>query len=111
MIYLHVFGSPLVIINSFSATKSALENKSALYANPADFYFASNIVGLQEVTLLQPDGPAHKESRRLFAGVMGSKASLARFVPKVEAVVQHFLLQLLDKPEDRFLPIHIRRSV
>jgi cytochrome P450 len=109
IIYFRIFNSPLVIINSFSLARSALEMKNALYANPPDLYFASSVSGLQDVTLLQRDGPEHKESRRLFAGVMGSKASLTRFIPKVDTAVQNFLQDLLDNPEGTPLPVHIRK--
>jgi cytochrome P450 len=89
---------PVLLLNSLEATSAAFEGKSAIYSHTPNLYFSSKVAGFGDLLVLQPDGPRHREGRRLIAGVMGSRASLARFAPAIEDAVRALLRRVPRGP-------------
>jgi cytochrome P450 len=102
---------PVLLLSSFESASTALEGKSAIYSHTPNLYFSSKVAGFGDLIVLQPDGPRHREGRRLVASVMGSRASLTRFTPTIEDAVRALLKRVLENPSDQMLSDHIRKRV
>jgi hypothetical protein len=104
-------GTHVMILNSPEATSKILDAKSANYSDRPYFHFIHRMVGWDQTTGSMDDGPILQEQRRLIAQEIGSKNSLQRFGPLLEAQNNQFLQRLLDQPSPKLLLGHIRKYV
>lgn len=66
-------------------------------------------VGWKHNTAFLPDGDILRHRRKGFGRIIGSNAAASQFNGLLEAEVAHFLLHLLESPEE--LQDHIKRFV
>ncbi|KZT05767.1 cytochrome P450 [Laetiporus sulphureus 93-53] len=100
MVYMNYLGQPIVILNSARAAREMLEKKGAFYSDRPVFTFLGRMVGWDNIMPFLPYGPRHRESRRLFAPVLGSRTTLERFIPLMEYQISRILPRLIRYPND-----------
>ncbi|GBE86411.1 O-methylsterigmatocystin oxidoreductase [Sparassis crispa] len=90
-----LLGQHFVILNSHKHAVSLLEKRSSIYSDRPKLHIAGDVIGWARTLVLSPYGPTFREIRRLFAQLFGTRDSMARFVPLVEAETSRFLVRLL----------------
>lgn len=103
-----LLGQPMVIINSYKHAYELLERRSAVYSDRPHMIMAGDIVGWNQILVLQRYGHQFRDYRRLMARVLGSRKSVAEFMPVIEEQTSLLLLRLLREPTSD-LPTQIRK--
>lgn len=112
MISLNILGQPMVILNSTKHAAALLERRSAIYSDRPSMPVAGDFIGWARSLALCSYGQRFREFRRLFSQFMGTKDSMARFMPMVENEEGKFLLSLWKDGSAESLDVskHIRRT-
>ncbi|KAI0753652.1 cytochrome P450 [Fomes fomentarius] len=103
-----LLGQPMVIINSYKHAYALLEKRSAVYSDRPHMIMAGDIVGWDQILVLQRYGHQFRDYRRLMARVLGSRKSVEEFMPVIEEQTSLLLLRLLKEPTSD-LPTQIRK--
>ncbi|KAF5387612.1 hypothetical protein D9615_000087 [Tricholomella constricta] len=103
-----VLGQPLIILNSAKAAYEMLDKKSPIYSDRPVLQMGGNLVGWKNTLVLLPYGDRFRRFRRLFHGVIGSRASMKKFSIIEEFETHRFLRRVLTKPGD--LASHVRHT-
>ncbi|OTA95517.1 hypothetical protein M434DRAFT_393743 [Hypoxylon sp. CO27-5] len=103
-----VMGQTIVIINDARLAFELLEKRSAKYSSRPRQIFAGEMVGWGNALALSPYNDRFRAYRKNMSRVMGTKTNTSQFNKLQEAEVGHFLLHLLENPED--FVNHIRRE-
>ncbi|KAI1826768.1 cytochrome P450 [Xylaria intraflava] len=101
-------GQPIIIINDADTAFQLLEKRSVKYSSRPRQIVAGEIIGWQHAVGGSPNNARWRTMRKNMSRIMGTKATAAQFHKLQEAGVGHFLLHLLDTPE-QFLD-HIKRQ-
>ncbi|KAF1811944.1 putative cytochrome P450 oxidoreductase OrdA-like protein [Eremomyces bilateralis CBS 781.70] len=103
-----VMGQTIVIINDSRLAFEVMEKRSAIHSSRPKQLFAGEMVGWENSLGLSPYNNRFRAYRRNFARIIGSKPLAAEFNGLQQTEVGHFLLHVLDKPDD--LVDHIRKE-
>lgn len=104
-----VMGQTLIIINDSKLAFELLEKRSAIHSSRPKQIFAGEMLGWENSLGLSPYNNRFRTYRKNMAKIIGSKSAASQFNQLQEAEAGHFLLHVLEKPEN--LLDHIRRSV
>ncbi|KAI8625989.1 cytochrome P450 [Xylariaceae sp. FL1651] len=104
-----VLGKSLVIINDARLAFELFEKRSAKYSSRPKQVLAGEMVGWEKTLGLSPYNKRFRAMRKNLNRIIGSKTAAANFHGLQHAEMAHFLLHVLQRPED--LATHIRRSV
>ncbi|KAG6881030.1 hypothetical protein C0995_003306, partial [Termitomyces sp. Mi166 len=85
-----------------------LDKKSPIYSDRPVLQMGGNLVGWRNTLVLLPYGDRFRRFRRLFHGIIGSRASMKQFSYIEELETQKFLRRVLAKPAD--LAEHVRHT-
>ncbi|KAF8076044.1 cytochrome P450 [Lyophyllum atratum] len=103
-----VLGQPLIILNSAKVATEMLDRKSPIYSDRPVLQMGGNLVGWKNTLVLLPYGDRFRRFRRLFHGVIGSRANMKKFSHVEELETHRFLRRVLTKPGD--LAAHVRHT-
>ncbi|KAG5723754.1 O-methylsterigmatocystin oxidoreductase [Termitomyces sp. T112] len=103
-----IFSQPIVILNSAKIANDMLDKKSPIYSDRPVLQMGGNLVGWKNTFVLLPYGDRFRRFRRLFHGIIGSRASMKQFFHIEELETHKFLRRVLAKPAD--LAEHIRHT-
>ncbi|PFH52584.1 hypothetical protein AMATHDRAFT_74066 [Amanita thiersii Skay4041] len=103
-----VLGQPIIILNSRKAAYEMLDKKSVIYSDRPTLQMGGELVGWKNTLVLLPYGDRFRRYRRLFHSLVGSHATIKKFIPVEELETRRFLRRVLAKPED--LASHIRKT-
>ncbi|KAJ7185204.1 cytochrome P450 [Mycena filopes] len=105
IIYLDVFGTPFVVLNSHKAAMDLLDKRSGIYSNRSTLVMATELMGWEDSIFFQPYG--NSPGRRLLHEQFQSSAA-TRFWPQQTNTSHRLLSCLLESPEN-FME-HIRHA-
>ncbi|TDZ33333.1 O-methylsterigmatocystin oxidoreductase [Colletotrichum spinosum] len=105
---INVLGKTIIVVNDAKTAIDMLEKQST-YSSRPQFYFTGEIVGWGDTTVSLSYNEKLRSHRKNFARIIGTKSSTAQYHAMQEAEVAHFLLHLLDDPDN--LRDHIKRQV
>ncbi|KAF1837812.1 cytochrome P450 [Decorospora gaudefroyi] len=103
-----VLGQTFVIVNDAEITLEMLRDRAAIYSDRPATVFGGEMVGWKNVTVFLQYDETLKAHRKNIAKVAGSSVSVAAFDRVQEEEAAHFLLDVLDSPENLFQ--HIRQE-
>ncbi|KAG5644939.1 hypothetical protein DXG03_007404 [Asterophora parasitica] len=103
-----VLGQPFIILNSAKAAYEMLDKKSPIYSDRPVLQMGGELIGWRNTLVLLPYGDRFRRFRRLFHGVIGSRANLKKFSHVEEFEAHRFLRRVLTKPAD--LAAHVRHT-
>ncbi|KAJ9647671.1 hypothetical protein H2204_000301 [Knufia peltigerae] len=103
-----VMGQTLIIINDSKLAFELMEKRSAIHSSRPRQIFAGEMVGWENTLGLCPYNYRFRAFRKKMAKIIGTKSSASQFNKLQEAEAGHFLLHVLEKPEN--LLEHIRRE-
>jgi len=103
-----VMGQTLIIISDPEIAFELMRDKSAIYSSRPHQTFSCDIVGWKNATAMSPHNDAWKIHRKNIAKVASTNTSVKMFDHVQETESAHFLLNLLDSPNDLF--DHIRKE-
>ncbi|GJC86306.1 multifunctional cytochrome P450 monooxygenase af510 [Colletotrichum liriopes] len=124
---LRVIGKPFIIINDSQVALDILEKKSAEFSSRPSLTFIGEMyaVAMNRISLCSlpsnfrvgwvkatggiPYNHTFRLHRKVFARIIGTKTTASQFDELQEAEVGHFLLHVLDSPEN--LKEHIHKQV
>ena len=86
------------MLNSSKAAIDLLDKRSAIYSDRPVFMMFGEIVGWKKVLTLTQYGPRFRESRKFMARLMGTRASVERFVPLQERETAKCLARIMTDP-------------
>lgn len=92
-----LLGQPLIIVGSHQTAIDMLERKTSLYSDRPRLTMA-RLVGWDRLTALLPYGPRWRETRRLFAPALGSRASVVAFEPIMNVQITRALPRMVLNP-------------
>ncbi|KAI0128219.1 putative cytochrome P450 oxidoreductase OrdA-like protein [Hypoxylon sp. NC0597] len=103
-----VLGQTIVIINDARLAFELFEKRSAKYSSRPRQIFAGEMVGWENALGLSPYNDRFRAYRKNMSRIIGTKTTASQFNKLQEAEVGHFLLHLLDDPEN--CVNHIRKE-
>ncbi|KAK5361817.1 hypothetical protein LTR20_009397 [Exophiala xenobiotica] len=103
-----VMGQTLIIINDSKLAFELMEKRSAIHSSRPKQIFAGEMLGWENSLGLSPYNNRFRTYRKNMAKMIGSKSAASQFNELQEAEAGHFLLHVLEKPEN--LLDHIRRE-
>ncbi|KAK7900779.1 hypothetical protein LTR67_003063 [Exophiala xenobiotica] len=103
-----VMGQTLIIINDSKLAFELMEKRSAIHSSRPKQIFAGEMLGWENSLGLSPYNNRFRTYRKNMAKIIGSKSAASQFNELQEAEAGHFLLHVLEKPEN--LLDHIRRE-
>ncbi|KAM0270336.1 hypothetical protein ACHAPA_003520 [Fusarium lateritium] len=103
-----VMGQTIVVINDARIAFELLDKRSIKYSSRPKMVFAGEMVGWEDSVGFSEYNERFKTYRKNMARFIGSKTAAAEYNSLQEAEVGHFLLHVLDKPEN--LVDHIRKE-
>ncbi|CAJ2510785.1 Uu.00g064100.m01.CDS01 [Anthostomella pinea] len=101
-----LLGTTIVILNSAQATGELLEKRSPIYSSRPQSVFGGDMCGWNQTTGPLAYGDRLRNHRKSMHSVLGTRASLSRFLPLQEIEVHRFLFRVLETPSD--LIKHVR---
>ncbi|KZL71681.1 cytochrome p450 oxidoreductase [Colletotrichum tofieldiae] len=104
----NVLGNTLIIINDAQIAFDLFEKQSLTFSSRPELTFL-NMVGWNDGTGGLPYNETLRIHRKNFARIIGTKATASQFNKLQEAEVAHFLLHVLDDPEN--FEKHIQKEV
>ncbi|KZT72767.1 cytochrome P450 [Daedalea quercina L-15889] len=107
VIYIRVFGNPILVINSAKAAADLLDKRSSIYSSRPYRTMVSNLMGWDWLFSTIPYGPRWKQHRTLFHHYFNTTTSPAHH-PIQTKETSVMLQNLLTTPGN--LPHHIRRT-
>ena len=93
-----VFGTKVVILGSLTAAQELLEKRGAIYSD-RPWSTMANLIGYDNLLLMQPYNEKTKHTRRMVLKAIGSQALTRDFMPLMSQTVQDFVSNLLASPE------------
>ncbi|KZS89229.1 cytochrome P450 [Sistotremastrum niveocremeum HHB9708] len=99
LVYVNIFGTPTLILNSYEDAKELLGVRSQIYSDRPRLSVAGELVGWNRSLVLGKFGERHRTMRRLLARSIGGKHAQS-FRLHEEFAICTFLLNLLEKPRD-----------
>jgi len=103
-----VLGQTIVILNDSKFAYELFENRSAIHSSRSNQVMVGELMGWENTLVFVPHSSRFRAYRKKMARIFGSKTAAAQFYDMQEAEVAHFLLRLLDRPEE--LNDHIRNE-
>ncbi|CCF34180.1 hypothetical protein CH063_06228 [Colletotrichum higginsianum] len=100
-------GQTLVIVNDARLATELLDGRSAKHSSRPMQVMTGEMVGYKDLLGGLPYGEQFRAQRKDVSRVLGTKAAAAKYNTLQEAEVGHFLLHLLDDPDN--LVEYIRR--
>ncbi|KAF4473096.1 O-methylsterigmatocystin oxidoreductase [Fusarium albosuccineum] len=95
-----VMGQTLVIINDARLAFELLEKRSAKHSSRPRQIFAGEMLGWENSLGLSQYNDRFRTYRKNMSRIIGSKTTASQYNTLQEAEVGHFLLQVLDNPDD-----------
>ncbi|KAH7253445.1 cytochrome P450 [Fusarium solani] len=95
-----VMGQTLVIINDAQIAFELLEKRSVKHSSRPRQIFAGEMLGWENSLGLSQYNGRFRTYRKNMSRIIGSKTAAAQYNTLQEAEVGHFLLHVLDNPED-----------
>lgn len=90
-------GQPLVIVNS-ADIMAQMDKQSAIYSDRPRLEMGGELVGYSKTIVIMPYGNRFRTFRKHFSRIMGTPATLSRFLPMVETEIRKFVKRTLTKP-------------
>ncbi|KAI1321957.1 cytochrome P450 [Xylariaceae sp. FL0255] len=106
---LTVLGKPIIIINDAQLAFELFDKRSELYSCRPQQTFVGEMVGWNRAMGMAPWNNQLRAMRKNISRGIGSNAAIARYHDLQDAEVSHFLLHMLESPED--LSEHLRKAV
>ncbi|KAI0691331.1 cytochrome P450 [Cytidiella melzeri] len=106
IIYIHIFGNPLLVLNTAEAVDDLFEKRGALYSSRPVRPMITELVGFDWLFSTMPYGARWNRHRTLFLQYYNPSNLAVR--PAISHEVDVLLLNLLVTPEKMFH--HVRRS-
>ncbi|KAF1813984.1 cytochrome P450 [Eremomyces bilateralis CBS 781.70] len=103
-----VLGQTFVIINDAQIALELLRDRSAIHSARPHMVFSSDMIGWKNTLAFSGDTDTFKLHRKNLAKVAGSRVALSVFDRAQEEEAVHFLLNVLDSPENLF--DHIKKE-
>ncbi|KAF2702973.1 cytochrome P450, partial [Pleomassaria siparia CBS 279.74] len=103
-----VMGQTIVIINDPALVFELMRDRSTIHSSRPSQIFSGDIVGWKNATAMIQYNETWKIHRKNITKVASTNASVTMFDKVQEAESAHFLLNLLDSPDDLFA--HIRKE-
>lgn len=100
-------GQTIIIINDSELATELLTNRAAIHSSRPRQVLAGEIVGWINSTALTPNNDRWRKLRKIISQVVSSNKSVTMFDKVQEVESAHFLLNLLDSPDNLF--DHIRK--
>ena len=94
---IELLGQPLVIVGSHQTAVDMLERKTSMYSDRPRLTVA-RLVGWDRLTALLPYSSRWRETRRLFAPALGSRASVVAFEPIMNVQITRALPRMMLNP-------------
>ncbi|KAI0920500.1 hypothetical protein AcV5_010217 [Taiwanofungus camphoratus] len=107
VIYIHVFGNPIIVLNSVKAANDLLDKRSNIYSSKVDRTMTRHLMGWDWLFSLMPYGSWWKRHTALFHQYFGAK-SISSYYPVIAKEVHVMLQTLVETPDD--FSQHIRRT-
>ncbi|KAF2264418.1 cytochrome P450 [Lojkania enalia] len=101
-------GQTIIIINDSELATELLTNRAAIHSSRPRQVLAGEIVGWINSTALTPNNDKWRKLRKIISQVVSSNKSVTMFDKMQEVESAHFLLNLLDSPDNLF--DHIRKE-
>ncbi|KAI0888728.1 putative cytochrome P450 oxidoreductase OrdA-like protein [Annulohypoxylon maeteangense] len=95
-----VMGQTIVIINDAKLAFELLEKRSAKHSSRPRQIFAGEMIGWENSLGLSPYNNQFRTHRKNMGRIIGTKNAASQFNELQESEVGHFLLHLLNNPED-----------
>ncbi|CCM01206.1 uncharacterized protein FIBRA_03254 [Fibroporia radiculosa] len=99
IVYVTVFGQPMVILNSLDHATELLERRSALYSDRPQMTSIGKIAGWDQIVVLTPYGAQFREHRRLLSRYIGSHSAITKFAPVLEHEVTKLIMRIIRQPK------------
>ncbi len=99
IIYVNLFGQPVIILNSSRLATEMLDKKSAIYSDRPRLVFGGEMVGWDQSLPLTPYGDRLREYRSLLHQFIGTRNQVKRFHSLSEVETRRFLERVLEKPD------------
>lgn len=106
VLYVSVFGRPIIILNSAKSAIDLLDKRSAIYSSRPHSHMA-DVMGYRSSTLLAPYGEEFRKSRKLLNTALNSRTAKT-YWPIQEKEVHAYLARLLDSPKE--FRDHVKRT-
>ncbi|KAF8149460.1 cytochrome P450 [Crassisporium funariophilum] len=97
-IYLEIFGSPIVILNTYQGCIDLLEKRSEIYSDRPIGYMVNHLMGWVKAVTMAPYNDRWRRYRRMLAQSM-RKEAVKQFHPIQEREVARYLGSLIKDPE------------
>ncbi|KAI0753673.1 cytochrome P450 [Fomes fomentarius] len=99
VIYLRLFRTPTIVLNSLEGARDLLDKRSAKYSDRPRMVYITELAGHDSTLPFMPYGDRFRRHRKLIHDGIGSKSALQRYRP-IQAREAHILLRnLFDTPE------------
>ena len=98
VIYFSVLGQETIILNSSKAAVELLDKRSATYSNRPVVMMCGEISGWNKSLALTQYGPRFREFRKFMGKLMGTRASMERFVPLQERETAKCMARIMADP-------------
>ncbi len=109
IVYVSLFGQPMIILNSPKVATEMLDKKSAIYSDRPRLVFGGEMVGWDQTLALTRYGDRFREYRRFMHQLIGGRNQVKRFHSLSETETRRFLRRVLEKPDH--VQDHIRQCV
>ena len=96
--YINVLGQHMVILNSSKAAVDLLDKRSATYSDRPILMMCGELVGWNRSLALTQYGPRFREFRKFMGRLIGTRASMERFVPLQERETAKCLARIMADP-------------
>ena len=88
----------MIILNSSKAAVELLDKRSATYSDRPIVMMCGEIVGWNKSLALTQYGPRFREFRKFMSRLMGTRASVERFIPLQEKETAKCLARIMADP-------------
>ncbi|KAI4651751.1 hypothetical protein J4E93_001947 [Alternaria ventricosa] len=103
-----VLGQTFVIVNDANVAVELLSNRAAIFSGRPHMVFSGDMIGWTKTLVMHQPDQNFKHHRRNIAKVASSSTSLAVFDRVQNEEAAHFLLNVMESPNDLFE--HIRKE-
>ncbi|KAE8155236.1 cytochrome P450 [Aspergillus avenaceus] len=101
-----IFGQTIIVINEARVAFDLMEKRSAIYSSRPRMVFAGELMGWEDILVMQGYTDRFRAYRKMIHRVLGTKSLASRFNSLQEVETRRFLLRVLQSPDD--LIQHIR---
>ncbi|THU84143.1 cytochrome P450 [Dendrothele bispora CBS 962.96] len=99
LLSMSVFGTTVVVINSYERAVEMLDKKSTVYSDRPYVPMAMELIEMRDSMGFLPYDKRFKSSRRLFHQELGSSTAVRGFYPQEEHLGKRFLKRVINKPD------------